>query len=713
MKRLIALLVVLVLTCAFFASCEYLPESVQDKLAPVLDKIGLGGDDTPEDEPQEEVHEHNFVETIKREPGCSLPGKKAMVCECGEEKDVQEFGEPLGHDFKVTGETQATCNNQGSTKSTCTRCFTTEVKYYPAIGHNFAEFVESSRLIPCTNEFCSYARIPDGNGKYAEVIVYKFTEDDLAKFDEIFAELDEIISSAPAYNAALHSYQPGSDTEAAYLIMEAKYEELYDVLEYVTAQYQIAQLEYHVTMATAQKDNYDYISQIRTDLVADFYSFSEAIYNSMYRDYYYYGMTEAEIKAFIFESNAVSNPEYKALVDRNNEIELEFLDIADAATSELVPELYAEFVENNKKIAKLMGYNNYLEYAYENVYDRDYSYQDVKVIADNVKQHISPAYSKVYSKWNDITSQENLTNEAYSAYNTYILESFFTNYESNKQLNDYIDLMGFTANPNKQITFSDELNKLMADGNLFRGQYQGAYVTSLYGMEIPVAYFGGSSYSSSFTVAHEFGHYMNEVYSGGEYSQSFDLLEMHSQGNEILYLTYLKNLDGVIHEDGIEMLETYQLLVMLDTVMNALAVDTFEQAVYTNSYDGKDAAIIMADGMITADEYDKLYASIIADFGGTAYMSNTYWRHMTITSPCYYVSYSVSALSVLQLYPMANNDFAAAQSAYLKLFTYVDEYENGSEYMTTEETLIYAGLYSFTDQRLYVEVSAFLSSLLS
>ena len=39
---------------------------------------------------------------------------------------------------------------------------------------------------------------------------------------------------------------------------------------------------------------------------------------------------------------------------------------------------------------------------------------------------------------------------------------------------------------------------------------------------------------------HEFGHYMNEIYNEDKYSQSFDLLETHSQGQEMLFMSYAK-----------------------------------------------------------------------------------------------------------------------------------------------------------------------------
>ena len=693
MKRLLVLLLVIVMCLACFASCDKLPDSVKDKLDPILDKIGIGSDDEPE-------HEHEFVKVNEKAPTCTEAGVLYFECECGESKE--EAGEPAtDHNYKVAFNKEATCNSDGFTKYKCTTCGNINMEDHPATGeHVYDESIEASRIIQCSNPTCTSVKVREYNGEYKEKIVYTFEEDDLSRFWKIFEELEAIISAAEDYDPALHGYVEGSELEAEYLVMEAKYEELYDELEFVTCQYQIAQIEYHVNMQSeVAEENLDYISKLRTELVAEFYSFSEPLYDSKYRDYYYVGMTEQEIKAFIFDSNAVANPEYKALVDRNNEIELLFDEIVDPTKGEEVLTLYSEFVQNNNKIAEIMGYgeNNYLEYAYENMYDRDYSYQDVQKIADYVKEYISPVYTEMFDNWQILASSGGFTQEDVDEYYYQVSDSFFDTYRSNELLNDYIDLLEFNSNPDKKISFSDEFNKLFENNNLFRGEYEGAYVTYLYGINTPAAYFG-PGYDNPFTVVHEFGHYMNGIYNDNMYNQSFDLLEMHSQGNEILYLTFLKD---QLPKKAFELCETYNMLVMLDTIVTSLAVDTFEQAVYTNSYSGSGADTIMADGEITYDEYDLLFNSIIEDFGATGYVMPEYWRYVTIHAPCYYVSYSISALSVLQLYPKASVDFDEAVDSYLKLFTYTDTLTDTDEYMTTEDVLAYAGLYSFTDEELY------------
>ena len=701
MKKIIAILVVLVLSCMIFASCEYLPDPVKDTLNPILDKLGLAEEELDPEPDEEPEHVHDFVLVNEKAPTCLGNGVSKYECECGESKI--EIGDPAkGHTYATSKYVAPTCHSDGTHEEKCVDCGWKRSETLPATGeHVYDESVEASRIIKCSTEYCSSVYIREFDGKYKEEIRYVFSESDLEKFNTIHAELEAIIDAADAYDPALHAYREGTELHRQYLAMEAKYEELYECLEYVVSQYQIAQIEYHCAMEGEGSEealaNFEYISELRTALVADFYIFSEPIYNSMYREFYYYGMTEQEILAFIFDSNAVSNPEYKALVDRNNEIEVEFNALANPAMSDSVPTLYAEFVANNNKIAALMGYENYLEYAYENMYDRDYSYQDVAEIADYVKQYIAPLYIATYDKWMALKSGGGLGDADINQYYNQVSDSFFETYESNRLLNDYIDLLAFTSNPDKNMSFSDEFNSLFTDGNLFRGDYDGAYVTSLYGLNIPVAYFG-PGYDTPFTVVHEFGHYMNDKYSGGLYNQSYDLLEMHSQGNEILYLAYLQN---QLRPVGYQLVETYNLLVMLDTIVTSLAVDAFEQAVYTNTYDGAYSAVIMSDGTITADEYDLLFNSIIEDFGATGYVTSYYWRYVTILAPCYYVSYSVSAISVLQLYPMAQNDFDAAKDAYLKLFTYVDDLASADEYMSAEDVLEYAGLYSYNDERLY------------
>ena len=672
MKRFTALLLALVMTFGVLTSCAEPP------------------------------HEHEWVLDYDYAPSCLAAGEKGYVCSCGETQ-TEEYGEALDHDYR-TEVSNPTCTENGKTTYICKRCYYSYYERIKTTGHSYADSSEPSRLCVCSN--CAVGKFMEGTNEYADQIVFTLTEEKKAEIADLYDEIKAILDEADAYDETLHAYVESGALYDEYMAVEDKYEELYDLVLYVVTQYQIAQLEYHVDMKNEEKkDRFSEVSEYRTSLVADFYSFSQPFYDSLYRDFFYYGMTEEEIMEYIYESNAVSNEEYVALRDRNEEIELEFDALSDPTVGGDVLALYEEFVENNKKIAEIMGYESYVDYAYENVYDRDYSSADTAQIAEFVKEHFAAAFKALDDKYKALTGQ-GLSQKDYNTYLEHCFDSFFESIPVNTRVNDYIDMMEFTTNPDKQITFSDALNDLISKGGAFRGSYEGAYVTYLQSLELPIAYFGPEGYDSAFTVVHEFGHYMNEIYNDEEYDQSYDLLEMHSQGNELLYLCALADM---ISEEKFELIELIQLYSMCRTVALALAVDRFEYAVYTNTYDGPAANALLADGKFTASEYDQLFTIVLNDLGfGDTSIPTNYWRYVTISAPCYYVSYSISALSVLQIYVNANNDgFDEAKDSYLALFTYTDENPD----MTTMEILEYAGLYSFTDENLFVELAAYISSM--
>jgi hypothetical protein len=657
----------------------------------------------------EEEHVHDFVlsESESTQPKCLTGGVEVKICACGERQEQQL--EALGHDMKVAVEVKPNCTRPGSIDYRCSKCGKMEYNTVEPLGHNYEEAPsEPSRVIRCTNEGCISCKWGEPNNKHKETLTFNFTKEDEdainAKYDEVLA----LVEAAAQYDASLHGYAEEGALADEYARVDAVHTELYDLVMNALSQRQLAEIAYYCDMDNSElEETYSYMMDYQTAVVAKFYTLSRPFYDSCYREFYYYGMTEEEINAFLFDSDAISNPDYTALKEKNNGIETEFLALSASEQKEKLPAMYAEFVENNNKMAQLMGYENYLEYAYENVYGRDYTYQDVTELSEYVKNHLSSVFTAVYKKFRNLTGY---TQEELEEYYSQVDHSFFSNLRGNTLVNDYIDLMAFTSNPDKTITFSDEFNKLMADGNMFRGDYEGAFVTSIHSAKLPIAYFG-KGYDNCFTVIHEFGHFMNEVYSADaaeaddEFTQSYDLLEMHSQGNELLYLCYLEE-NAHMTEVALTLVETHSLVNLLYIVMAGMTIDTFEQAIYLNTYEGTNADVIMADGKITYDEYDTLYTSICTDYG-VAEEIGDYWKHgMTITSPCYYVSYSVSAISVLQLYEMAHTDgFDAAKDAYLKLFTYVDE----DPEMTMEEVLAYAGMLSFEDEELYINLKNYMS----
>ena len=678
MKKLLALLFVLVLVLSL-AACDFFTP-------------------TPE-------HECEFVVTEQVDPTCTKDGSASYKCEgCGETKT--EVLPALDHDYKLYTKEMVCCDQYGSEVHKCTRCGKKKnVTVYPT-EHVWGEFTEYSRAIQCTNEGCTRVKYVDGTGKYE--LVFTFGDEDKAALEAKYDEIKALLDAAAAYDPALHGFVESGDLYDSYMVGEELYIEYTDMIYAAMGQQSIAMTLYYCDHENAELEKiYNDMQVYYTDLVSKYYSLSEPWYDSMYREFFFYGATEEEIREFLADSRALSNPEYVQLKARNDEIELQYNAIASPEADERVPILYAEFVQNSNRMAELLGYDSYLDYAYGSVYGRDYTADDSAAFVEYVKTYITPVYNLIYNKW--YYESYTYPDEAKAAMKLVSESSFFDNSASNQIFNDYIDdmAMAFTSNPDKQISFSDELNSLMADGNLFRGTYAGAYVSYIYSMQLPIAYFG-KGYDNTFTIAHEFGHYINDVYNNSEYNQSYDLLETHSQGHEFLYLYYLGT---QMDETSFEYVEMYQILNTLYAIMMSTQVDCFEQAIYRNSYDGYNSEVIMADGQITYDEYDDLYAAIGVDLGiSEMFRNDSYWRYgMTISSPCYYISYAVSAINALQIYTVANDaGFETARDAYLSTISYTDTLESTEDYMTLEEVLVYAGLNSYNDEDTYIGIANYI-----
>ena len=415
-------------------------------------------------------HVHDFVVYETKKAYCAKDGYKKLKCSCG--ATTEEVIPKLGHDIQRHSTTPATCITPEFIKYKCTRCTKEEtVQGADALGHDMSEFIESSRIVTCTRTGCIHTELAKGNGKYNEALSFSFNDENKLALEAKHNELEGILTAADAYDPELHAFATEGALADEYKAAEVLYEEYSDLIFEVQGQYSIAMTLYYCDHRNEElEQRYNDMQTYYTDLVAKFYSLSQPWYDSKFREFFFEGATEEEINAFLFDSNAYANEQYTALKNRNDEIELEFNALSNVTAGTTVPELYAEFVANATDIAEILGYDNYLEYAYENVYDRDYTYQDAAQFVEYVKDHLVPAYNSIYAKWNSITGG-NLTQADIDTYYSVVSNSFFNDFFGNKLFNDYIDdmNMAFTSNPDKQISFSDTLNDLMVDGNMFRG----------------------------------------------------------------------------------------------------------------------------------------------------------------------------------------------------------------------------------------------------
>ncbi len=377
--------------------------------------------------------------------------------------------------------------------------------------------------------------------------------------------------------------------------------------------------------------------------------------------------------------------------------------------------LYKQLVSAYNDEAKSYGYGNYMEYAYKEIYNREYGETEIKTMRSYIKQYIAPVYIDLSYKLLDYVDDEGY----FSASNT-ANENFYygLRYDSilddNKDAVNYIgDYFNWLDNANvegKKIGFTNAVNDMFRTGKYFRGTGEGAYTTWIsdengsggmgicYFQQGDDQYYG---YDDAFTFVHEFGHYYENVHNGGV-ALSYDHDETQSQGDEMLFLAWLGQNKSSGISDGMEFLRLDSLTYMLQTIIVSAAVDELEWAAYT--------------GQVT-DNFDQKYKDILAWYIGqdeVEYENTDYWYYVAFDNAAYYVSYAISALPAVEIYALAQNEsLDSARQAYLKLFTYCESGSRMSNYTYTGNNgvLSYCGLGNPFEEKIYKDIEQFAKSL--
>ena len=636
-----------------------------------------------------------------------------------------------GHELTFDSTVEPTCTKIGYDVFNCTCGETHNANYVGALGHDFDyEDVDFYTIVECKHDGCTVVGRKDRPSTFDDAFEFTYSSIKQKEIDDNYKALIDAIASADKYDETAHAWEKPSDLYDENKAFEHNYYDIfYDGLEYITEQYQICYVNYCVYDKAAEwQARYDAIQKARTDAIANYYSLFRKIYETKYRNFFFSeedGWSEEDIEKALVLSDTYGGGEYSELKTRIDEIEVEFRDLKDDVVKDqkgdnklVVPELYAEYVSLNNKLAQLSGYKNYVEYAYKNVYDRDYSPEDVAHLRAFAKQYMAPIYSSVLTHYTTTRQYTYSKTSEQGKYKKALLDdSIFSNKLTSDLVGAYLKEMNIKDKDGNIIqSYYDNVNELFEIGNYYNGKYKGAFNYWIEAQQKSVLYFGPGSYSGAFTFIHEFGHYNNSYYNHG-ISMSYDLDETHSQGNEMMFLAYLKYALPDDFGKVYNQIKDDQLFNMLAITMLAMAVDEFEQAVYTNTYTGYE------DG-IAPSQYDKLFEKIMHEYGIDQSLNSAYWRFVVIESACYYISYSTSAMASLQLYAMAmqdleeNGNLDATREKYYKLITFTDDEENAHTDFVGDrvvdigfgDTLKYAGLYSPFDEDFYIYLKDFFES---
>ena len=389
------------------------------------------------------------------------------------------------------------------------------------------------------------------------------------------------------------------------------------------------------------------------------------------------GPAGSALRSYIGEDKATALVGYDEQTDRQREITervseltlqynaliMEYLSYDEE--TEKIGALYRELVDLHNEEAQIVGYKDYADYAYEASYGRDFTPDDAAALCEAVKPYARQYFGSLYyneATYADFSADTDLTEQE--------LVGLVTQYMP--RVSD--DAAKAAAYMEKHgLYFMDSAERVSDLGfTTTLDQYNAPFIyLALYGDQNDIQ-----------SMFHEFGHYydayVNPVPDLLLSVGSLDIFEIHSTGMEALSTGWYEDIYG---EDA-DLARIRFLDSALYTVFSGCLFDEFQRVVY-------------ADPTLTPEQISQTFVTIARSYGLRSFGKefSHYWMQVNhnFESPFYYISYAVSMLASLQIYEMAENDWASAADFYNDLVSL------GAFDYTYCELLDKVGLECFTD----------------
>ena len=476
-------------------------------------------------------------------------------------------------------------------------------------------------------------------------LVFDLTQSEI---DRLFARIEEIDALIEA----------GTD----YPAFNALYDEVYGTgFDRIKTQAEIIYILWSCDLSDRLTEAATlYVEEVSSEIEKRYFETFRAVFDSPFRDEFYADWTPEEI-AFILEQAAGYTDEMIRLSSENDDLLVAFRALSDenedfGAES---ARLFLEMANNNDRIAELLGYDSFMDYAYPEIYGRDFSPAEAAGFHELFRDDLMP----VLASLSDLLNDGKLTFESLGVSDYLHFYRFIAGEVRDAYFTDLIDRYS-AAVGEIAPTYSETYRDFWSRKNYYFvpesvDALEGAFTTYLSENGTPMIYFG-PEYHSPYTFVHEFGHYYVAAGSeNGASGISFDLAETQSQGNEFLF-TYWLNEGAGFSKKIAKSLAEYKMYETLNSILSASLVNDFECYVYTHL---DELTPEMLDGVLISlcDGYGG-YDAVKAALG---YAPEIYWHYVVMESPGYYISYALSAVPALELYAKALNDgFDAAVAAY-------------------------------------------------
>ncbi len=332
-------------------------------------------------------------------------------------------------------------------------------------------------------------------------------------------------------------------------------------------------------------------------------------------------------------------------------------------SSKKLGEIFVRLTKLRNKLAKHCGYENYAEYAFSEVYPKDFPKEQRLEFYQGVKACIVPLYLDLYKACSYIAE---LHSDGAELSDEEILQ----------KSRDYIEKI----NPELTEGFDYMLSHNLCDIKTSEKKKAGSFTAQLYQFSVPYMVVNEEQSQKFTTLIHEYGHFNagfhdpyvleNKIITEPE-SMNLDIAEIHSQGLEVLFMDYF----GEIYGDNGAFKRLSQLMSLCSSIVDGCLYSQWQEAVY-------------AEENLTPKKASSLFLEACKEYGVShLYPSDEEGCYEWIAvphnfeTPMYYISYALSATVCMELYQMEQNDREYAIDKYMKL-TAMGQYRGLSETLT-------------------------------
>ena len=290
--------------------------------------------------------------------------------------------------------------------------------------------------------------------------------------------------------------------------------------------------------------------------------------------------------------------------------------------------LYIQMVALRQQLAKAAGYDSYPEYAYEQVYYRDYTVTDAIGFCQQIYEELVPLYRE-------------LSESGFWEMGIY--------YASEHDTYRYVRTMASNMGGQVARAFEKMAQNGLYDIAYSDNKYNNSFEVYFYDYEQPFVFVSPTGTEMDhLSFAHEFGHFCNDQVSYGS-MVGIDTAEVFSQGMEYLSLFYAK---------ASRELTLHKLADGLCVYVEQAAYSCFEQQVYE-----------LSPEELTVERVRDLFQKTGEGFGldcwdldGQSYIGIPHF----FVQPLYVISYVVSNDAAFQLYQLEQQERGSGLDIYLE-----------------------------------------------